>query len=152
MCNWTLFRHFSIVDQKPFLRVWQKSKWQKMSICKCENVLPFDLENFLTFGWGKFNRNCFMDWQVCKLHVCQLFLIEFALSKWQKDKDKKATLIWIRKRGFFLQKHCHQLLLHLKFRGKKCIDSTTKTNCTFWFTTIKVSQWNSENIACISIF
>ena len=104
MCNWTLFRHFSIVDQKPFLRVWQKSKWQKMSLCKCENVLPFDLENFLTFGWGKFNRNCFMDWQVCQLHVCQLFLIEFALSKWQKDKDKKATLIWIRKRGFFFTK------------------------------------------------
>ena len=42
--------------------------------------------------------------------------------------------------------------MHLKFRDKKCIDSTTKTNCTFCFTTIKVSRWNSENIACISIF
>ena len=30
-----------------FLLSWQNLKWQKISICKCEKVSPFDLENFL---------------------------------------------------------------------------------------------------------
>ena len=30
---------------KPFLLLWQNLKWQKISICKCENFLPFKRAN-----------------------------------------------------------------------------------------------------------
>ena len=30
---------------KPFLLLWQNLKWQEISICKCENFLPFKREN-----------------------------------------------------------------------------------------------------------
>ena len=33
----------------------QKSKWQKVSICKCEFVLKFPVENFLTFVYIQAN-------------------------------------------------------------------------------------------------
>ena len=39
--------HFWL-NQKLLLLMWQKSKRHKISICKCENVLPFDLEHIWT--------------------------------------------------------------------------------------------------------
>ena len=42
----SLLFHFSIVTllllPKLFLLLWQKLKWQKTSICKCETTLPFE--------------------------------------------------------------------------------------------------------------
>ena len=73
-------------------------------------------------------------------------------KKFPKSKSSKFANWFKLEREFFLQKHYH---LHLKFRDKKCIDWTTKTNCTFCFTTIKVPRWNSEismYIYTISLF
>ena len=39
--------HFEVAEiraQKLFLLLWQKSKWKKISVCKCETILPFDLD------------------------------------------------------------------------------------------------------------
>ena len=42
----SLLFHFSIVTllllPKLFLLLWQKLKWQKISVCKCETILPFE--------------------------------------------------------------------------------------------------------------
>ena len=59
-----------------------------LDICKYENVLPFDLKNSQTFGYGKFNQNYFMnmqlmDQQVCKLQIQKLVSVEFATSNFR---------------------------------------------------------------------
>ena len=62
--------------------------WSHCSYFFCYNKiwnskgLPFDLENFMPFGWDKFYQNCFtglwlIDCLVFKLLVCKLVLIEF---------------------------------------------------------------------------
>ena len=38
-----------VFGQKAFLLHRKKSKYQKISICKCENFLAFDLKNVLPF-------------------------------------------------------------------------------------------------------
>ena len=159
MCNSTLFRHFSIVDPEAIFYSMTRVEMAKdihLQMWKCFAIGSgklFDIwmgqiQSKLFYGLASLRVICLsivFDW-ICPLQMAKYF------------PDKKATnfqilkLIWVRKIGFFLEKHCHQLLLHLKFRDKKCIDSTTKTNCTFCFTTIKVPRWNCENIVCITKF
>ena len=56
--------------KKPFLLLWEKSNWQKISIWS-GLVLPF-------------NQNCFgLVTYKSKLQVCKSVLIEFAICKWQ---------------------------------------------------------------------
>ena len=44
---------------KAFLLLWQKLKWQKISICKCEHFLTFDLEKFSATWIGQVQSKVF---------------------------------------------------------------------------------------------
>ena len=50
--------------------LWQKSKWQTISICKCEFFLTFDVQNFLSIKSNlqtQFLRNKSVNW--CQLNL-----------------------------------------------------------------------------------
>ena len=108
---------------------------------KINDLLLIEIESYLYFA----SLSKSLTTQVT---IIQTFLHcrpEAISYKGRKTFSKSKSSIfanWFKlERECFLQKHCH---LHLKFRDKKCIDWTTKTNCTFCFTTIKVPRWNSE--------
>ena len=93
--------------QKAFLLQLQKSKQQKISICKCEKFLTFDVKNVLPFWWGKFNQNKFTDlkltyWPVHKLQVSKLVLIEFSLPEWQNVFHIKCQKLFTFANGYLL--------------------------------------------------
>ena len=55
-------------QQKAFLLLWQKSKWQNISICKCENFLSF--ANVIFFSiWGA--NSIETNLQTCNLPIGQ---------------------------------------------------------------------------------
>jgi hypothetical protein len=64
------------LNQKSFLLLWQKLKWQKISICRC------DFFRHLQIGL-KLLYKCLtyaLHWLVHKLQVCKLVAIEFVPS------------------------------------------------------------------------
>ena len=106
--------------QGTFLLLCQKSKWQKVSICKYESFLTFALENFLQFGYSKVNRNWFTD----------LVLIKFTLFKWQKvfhiKCQKEFTFANKQLLPFYLQFHfdilffsVHWMVIQITWRLSK---------------------------------
>ena len=77
--NWECilsYHHFGFLNGETFLSIWslagkvqtgflcteaisfimEKSKWQQISICKCENFLPFDLENLFAIWIGQISN------------------------------------------------------------------------------------------------
>ena len=85
----SLLFHFSIVTllllPKLFLLLWQKLKWQKTSICKCETTLPF--EEAESIKRYKVHR-------VCPIQAAKSFYIRkgisFAIFKFCHTNTKNA--------------------------------------------------------------
>jgi hypothetical protein len=99
---------------KLFLLLRKKSKWQNMSICKCESFLPFNLKNFLPnqselicrsvlieFGNGKTISHLQMD-IVCSFDFCHKFFKSF-ISVGKKSfcpKDYISLVLYLKKNNF----------------------------------------------------
>lgn len=76
-----ILKEISFHFAKLFLLLWQKSKWQKMSIYKCEKKLPSDFENYLPFELTPAMFFSYL-WQKLKNKHWQ------RVSKWSKSSGK----------------------------------------------------------------
>jgi hypothetical protein len=96
----------------PFLLLWQKSKWQQISICKCEIVLTFDLDYFFVIWIGQIQS----DLQTCNLQAGQsdlsltyMFIKQFQLnlphSNVKRFSRSTGKTFWHLKMNIFCHLH-----------------------------------------------
>ena len=68
--------------------IWQKLKWQKIFICECEMFCHLIWKTILTFGYDKFNQNCFTDLKLIYKFV-NCFQFYLSPQKWQNKFKQK---------------------------------------------------------------
>ena len=121
--------------------LWQKSKWQTISICKCEFFLTFDVQNFLSIKSNlqtQFLRNKSVNW-------CQLNLpYPMQMAKRFHVKCKRTSTI-----------------LHMDFFQKLpqefCEKSSKIQLSKIWFSIFQICinktfVWNLQLVLCRDAF
>ena len=129
----------SLNNLKPFYLLCKKLKCQRMFICKCE--IFCHLNTFDVCG-DKFNPNQFTDRPVHFLQVCKAFLIELALSKWQKVFQIKCQKLFTFASLYLLT---FRLLSYIALQ---CTVTFYEYKCLEDLTTFFMSTWwgDSQNM------